>query len=67
MALVIVIVGPVLAAAGIGATLFGLAVFLVVLIAAATLVIARELRPAVNLGSSAEHGERNPRGLTTHA
>ena len=65
MVLIIVIVGPVLAAAGIGATLFGLAVFLVVFIAAAMLLIARELRPAVSLLSSADRGERNPQGLTS--
>lgn len=63
MLFIVVIVGPVLAAVGIGATFSGLALFLVIFIAAATPVIARELRPAVSLSSSADRGERLPRDL----
>ena len=62
MGLIVVIVGPVLAVAGVGATLFGLALFLAVFITGATLLIARELRPAVSLLSSADRVERVPRG-----
>jgi hypothetical protein len=60
-----VILGPVLAVAGIGATLLGLALFLAVFIAAATLLIVRELRPAISLLSSEDQGKRVPR-LTYH-
>ena len=60
---IVVIVGPVLATAGVGATLLGLALFLVIFIAAGTILIARELRSAVSLLPSADRVERVPRGL----
>jgi hypothetical protein len=57
----VVVVGPVLAAVGLGGTLFGLAVFLVIFTVAATLLIGHELRPAVRLSSGMERRERVPR------
>jgi hypothetical protein len=63
---IVMVVGPALAATGVGATLLGLAVFLAIFVAAATLVIHRELGPAVSLSSSADRGDRNFRGLTSH-
>jgi hypothetical protein len=57
----IVVVGPVLAAAGLGGTLFGLAVFLVIFAVVATTLITHELRPAVRLSSGMNRSERAPR------
>jgi Cu/Ag efflux pump CusA len=52
--LIVVMVGPILAVLGVGGTLLGLIAFLVIFAVAAALLIARELRPAVSLFSSAE-------------
>jgi hypothetical protein len=58
--LAVVITGPVLAGVGVGGTLVGLAAFLVLFGLAGALVVARELRPAVSLSSSAERARRVP-------
>jgi hypothetical protein len=55
----IVIVGPPLASLGLGGTLVGIAIFLAVFGVAGTLVMARELRPAVSLSSSTERARRD--------
>ena len=56
--LFLVVAGPVLAVAGVGKTLLGLAVFLVVFAAAAAIVIVRDLKPRVSLISSTAHTRR---------
>lgn len=60
-ALIIVSTGPVLAAFGIGGSLWGLAGFLVIFTVAVIPLIARELRPAVSLVSSREERRRGSR------
>jgi len=61
-AVIVVITGPVLAAAGIGGSLWGLAGFLLIFAVMVTPLIARELRPPVRLVSSSERGRGAPRG-----
>jgi hypothetical protein len=59
--LIVVIVSPLLTAAGIGGTPCGLTVFLVIFGSTGMLLIRHELRPAVSLLSSANRGKRRPR------
>ena len=56
--LIIVVIGPVLALAGIGGSLWSLAGFLVIFGVAVMPLIVRELRPTVSLLSSSDHTER---------
>jgi hypothetical protein len=58
--LIIVITGPLLAVAGIGGSLWGLAGFLVIFGVAVVPLIIRGLRPAVTLISSSEQTGRLP-------
>jgi len=53
---IVLIVAPPLAVAGLGGTLAGLAGFLVMFAVVSTLVMVRELRPGVSLLSSAQRG-----------
>jgi hypothetical protein len=63
--LIIVVIGPVLAAAGIGGSLWSLAGFLVIFGVAVMPLIVRELRPTVRLLSSSDHTERLAGGRTS--
>ncbi len=58
---IVVIVAPPLAYAGVGGTLSGLAEFLVIFAVVAKLVMVRELRPAVSLLSSARRDRSTSR------